>query len=101
RHLSLKAAINQMTKERIHNYIKRCDRALKRLGIKNGKIAIAGLNPHSGEGGLFGTEEIEEITPGIEAAKKDGFDVVGPVPADSVFYQALSGKYEAVLSFYH
>src|SRR5699024_11627814 len=65
------------------------------------KIAVAGLNPHSGVGGLFGMEEVEEITPGIEAAQKAGFDVVGPVPADSVFFQALNGKYDAVLSLYH
>lgn len=101
RHLSLKDAIDQMTKERVRDYIERCDKALQRLGIKNRKIAVAGLNPHSGEGGLFGMEEVEEITPGIESAQKDGLDAVGPVPADSVFHQALNGKYDAVLSLYH
>lgn len=101
RHLSVKDAIDQMTKERVSDYIDRCDKALQRLGIENRKIAVAGLNPHSGEGGLFGMEEVEEITPGIEAAQKAGFDVVGPVPADSVFFQALNGKYDAVLSLYH
>ena len=101
RHLSVKDAIDQMTKERFSDYIDRCDKALQRLGIENRKIAVAGLNPHSGEGGLFGMEEVEEITPGIEAAQEAGFDVVGPVPADSVFFQALNGKYDAVLSLYH
>ncbi|NUJ17802.1 4-hydroxythreonine-4-phosphate dehydrogenase PdxA [Bacillus glycinifermentans] len=101
RHLSLKDAIDQMTKERVHDYLIRCDRALQRLGVKKGKFAVAGLNPHSGEGGLFGREEIEQIKPGIELAVKDGIDAVGPVPADSVFYQALNGKYDAVLSLYH
>lgn len=101
RHLSLKDAIDQMTKERVHDYLIRCDRALRRLGVKKGKFAVAGLNPHSGEGGLFGREEIEQIKPGIELAVKDGIDAVGPVPADSVFYQALNGKYDAVLSLYH
>jgi len=101
RHLSVKDAIDQMTKERVSDYIDRCDKALQRLGIENRKIAVAGLNPHSGEGGLFGMEEVEEITPGIEAAQEAGFDVVGPVPADSVFFQALNGKYDAVLSLYH
>ncbi|GGJ91338.1 4-hydroxythreonine-4-phosphate dehydrogenase [Lentibacillus kapialis] len=101
RHLSLKDAIAQMTKERVHDYLLRCDKALQRLGIENRKMAVAGLNPHSGEGGLFGREEVDEITPGIEAAKKDGVNVVGPVPADSVFHQALNGKYDAVLSLYH
>ncbi|SHG26360.1 4-hydroxythreonine-4-phosphate dehydrogenase PdxA [Ornithinibacillus halophilus] len=101
RHLSLKDAIGQMTKERVHDYLNRCDKALQRLGVESRKFAVAGLNPHSGEGGLFGMEEVEEIGPGIEAAVKGGIDAVGPVPADSVFFQALNGKYDAVLSLYH
>lgn len=101
RHLSLKDAIDQMTKERVHDYLIRCDKALQRLGVENRKFAVAGLNPHSGEGGLFGMEEVDEIGPGIELAVKDGIDAVGPVPADSVFFQALNGKYDAVLSLYH
>lgn len=101
RHVSLKEAISQMTKERVQDYLNRCDVALQRLGVENRKIAVAGLNPHSGEGGLFGMEEVNEIAPGIEAAKKDGIDAYGPVPADSVFFQALNGKYDAVLSLYH
>ncbi|MCM3225850.1 4-hydroxythreonine-4-phosphate dehydrogenase PdxA [Terribacillus saccharophilus] len=101
RHLSLKDAIAQMTKERVQDYLIRCDRALQRLGVENRRFAVAGLNPHSGEGGLFGWEEVEQIKPGIELAVKDGIDAVGPVPADSVFFQALNGKYDAVLSLYH
>lgn len=101
RHLSLKDAIGQMTKERVHDYLIRCDKALQRLGVDNRKFAVAGLNPHSGEGGLFGMEELDEIKPGIDAAVKDGIDATGPVPADSVFFQALNGKYDAVLSLYH
>jgi 4-phospho-D-threonate 3-dehydrogenase / 4-phospho-D-erythronate 3-dehydrogenase len=62
---------------------------------------VAGLNPHSGENGLFGREELDEIKPGIERACKEGMNAVGPVPADSVFHQALHGKYDAVLSLYH
>ncbi|TDL86641.1 4-hydroxythreonine-4-phosphate dehydrogenase PdxA [Vibrio vulnificus] len=101
RHLSLKDAIGQMTKERVRDYLVRCDKALQRLGVENRRFAVAGLNPHSGEGGLFGWEEVEQIKPGIEAAVKDGINAVGPVPADSVFFQALNGKYDAVLSLYH
>ncbi|GIO04069.1 4-hydroxythreonine-4-phosphate dehydrogenase [Brevibacillus reuszeri] len=101
RHLSLKDAIGQMTKERVLDYLIRCDQALQRLGVETRKIAVAGLNPHSGEGGLFGMEEVEEIKPGVEAGKQAGIDAVGPVPADSVFFQALQGKYDAVLSLYH
>ncbi|MDO0971494.1 4-hydroxythreonine-4-phosphate dehydrogenase PdxA [Staphylococcus haemolyticus] len=101
RHLSLRDAIDQMTKERVHDYLLRCDKALEKLGVKERKFAVAGLNPHSGEGGLFGMEEVEEIKPGIELALEDGINVVGPVPADSVFFQALNSKYDAVLSLYH
>ncbi|HZG79435.1 MAG TPA: 4-hydroxythreonine-4-phosphate dehydrogenase PdxA, partial [Brevibacillus sp.] len=101
RHLSLKDAIAQMTKERVQDYLVRCDQALQRLGVESRRIAVAGLNPHSGEGGLFGMEEVEEIKPGIEAAVAAGINAVGPVPADSVFFQALQGRYDAVLSLYH
>lgn len=101
RHVSVAEAITQMTKERVHDYLIRCDKALQRLGVESRKLAVAGLNPHAGEGGLFGNEEGEHIAPGIEAAKADGIDAYGPVPADSVFFQALNGKYDAVLSLYH
>lgn len=100
RHISLRDACDAITKERVLEYIQRCTRALKQLGV-SGKMAVAGLNPHSGEHGLFGWEEVQEITPAIEEAQKLGYDVVGPVGADSVFYQALQGRYQAVLSLYH
>ncbi|WP_313890901.1 4-hydroxythreonine-4-phosphate dehydrogenase PdxA [Psychrobacillus sp.] len=101
RHVSVAEAITQMTKERVHDYLIRCDKALQRLGVESRKLAVAGLNPHAGEGGLFGNEEVEEIKPGVELAKASGIDAYGPVPADSVFFQALNGKYDAVLSLYH
>lgn len=101
RHLSLKDAIGQMTKERVKDYLIRCDAALQKLGVEKRKFAVAGLNPHSGENGLFGYEEVDEITPGIKLANEQGIEAVGPVPADSVFHQALQGKYDAVLSLYH
>lgn len=101
RHVSVAKAITQMTKERVHDYLIRCDQALQRLGVENRKLAVAGLNPHAGEGGLFGNEEVEEIKPGVELAVASGIDAYGPVPADSVFFQALNGKYDAVLSLYH
>ena len=101
RHLSVKDAIDQMTAERVHDYIKRSYDALIKLGVEAPKLAVAGLNPHSGEGGLFGNEEIDEITPGIKRAQADGYEVAGPVPADSVFFQALNGRYDAVISLYH
>lgn len=101
RHVSLRKACDVVKKEKLFEYILRCDEALKKLGISSRLLAVAGLNPHNGEHGLFGDEEVTEVEPAIQAAKEKGINVVGPVPADSVFYQALKGKYDAVLSLYH
>lgn len=100
RHLSLKDAIDKIKYDRVLDYIRRCTEALKRLGVE-GTMAVAGLNPHSGENGLFGWEEVKEIVPAIEQAQKEGYDVVGPIGADSVFHLGLKGKYQSVLSLYH
>ena len=88
-------------KERIIDYVKRCSDALKKLGVTEGTMAIAGLNPHCGEHGLFGDEEVREVAPAIEELQAGGYKVVGPIGADSVFHQALHGKYNSVLSLYH
>lgn len=101
RHVSLRQMLDMIKKDRIIDYVVRCTEALKRLGVNEGTMAIAGLNPHSGEHGLFGWEEVEEIIPAIEELKKMGYDVAGPVGADSVFHQAAIGKYNSVLSLYH
>ena len=83
------------------DYVIRCTEALRRLGVTEGTMAVAGLNPHSGEHGLFGWEEVKEIAPAVEELKQMGYKVAGPVPADSVFHQAMLGKYNSVLSLYH
>ncbi len=101
RHVSLSQACDLVKKERVLDYIERSYKALERLGILNAKLAVAGLNPHSGENGLFGREEVDEILPAIAAAREKGIDVVGPVPADSVFHFGLKGKFDAILSLYH
>ena len=100
RHLSLRDAIDAVKYDRVLDYIKRSTEALNKLGVK-GTMAVAGLNPHSGEHGLFGMEEVEEIEPAIRQAQKEGYDVVGPIGADSVFHQGLQGKYACILSLYH
>ncbi len=100
RHVSLKDAIGLVTYDRVLDYIKRCIEAQHRLGVK-GTMAVAGLNPHCGEHGLFGMEEVDEVTPAIEQAQKEGYDVVGPIGADSVFSLALQGNFASVLSLYH
>lgn len=101
RHVSLREACDLVTEERVYEFILRCKEALKVLGLDKVKLAVAGLNPHSGENGLFGDEEVKEIAPAIKRAKEEGIDVVGPVPADSVFHFGLKGSYDAVLSLYH
>jgi len=101
RHLSLKDAIEYISEERMLDFIRTCNQTIIELGIESPRIAVAGLNPHCGEHGLFGNEEQESITPAIEKAAKEGINVVGPIGADSVFWQALKGKYDVVLSLYH
>ncbi|MDR2478172.1 MAG: 4-hydroxythreonine-4-phosphate dehydrogenase PdxA [Treponema sp.] len=101
RHVSLRRACEMVTKDRIIDYVKRCLEVLKKLGVAEGKMAIAGLNPHSGEHGLFGDEEVQEVFPAVEALQKAGYQVEGPVGADSVFHLALKGRYNSVLSLYH
>jgi len=100
-HMSLKEACNKIRKERIYQVIKLTDKALREMEIEDPKIAVAGLNPHCGEGGLFGREEIEEIKPAVEMAIKEGINVVGPLPADTVFVRARGGAYDAVVAMYH
>lgn len=101
RHVSLRKMLDMITKDRIIDYVQRCTEALRRLGVEDGTMAVAGLNPHSGEHGLFGDEEVKEIAPAVEELQKMGYDVVGPISADSVFHQCAMGKYNSVLSLYH
>lgn len=101
RHKSLRDMLDDIKKGRIIDYVERCTDALRRLGVKEGTMAVAGLNPHSGEHGLFGWEEVKEIAPAVEELKERGFNVAGPVPADSVFHQAAQGRFNSVLSLYH
>lgn len=101
-HLSLRQACEKVKKERVLKVIELADQAMKKIGIKEPRIAVAGLNPHSGEGGLFGTEEIEEIIPAIESAKALGLNVTGPVAPDTVFYRAAVKKdFDIVVVMYH
>lgn len=100
RHVSLRKACDLVTEENMYEFIIRSKEALRQLGIDTPKMAVAGLNPHCGEHGLFGDEE-REIEPAIKRARKEGIDVVGPIGADSVFFFGLQGKFDAVLSLYH
>lgn len=100
-HTSLKNACMKVKKERILEVINLAEETLKKIGINNPKIAVAGLNPHSGEGGIFGREEIEEITPAIEMARANGVNVKGPIAPDTVFIKGFKGLYDVVVAMYH
>lgn len=100
-HVALREACDRVKKDRVLEVIRIADDACRQLGIASPKVGVAGLNPHSGEGGLFGREEIEEIIPAIEEAKKEGIDADGPVPPDTVFSKAAGGWYDIVVAMYH
>ncbi len=101
RHMSVIDACKYATKERVLEDVINIDKELRKVGIENPLIAVAALNPHGGDNGLFGTEEITDLIPAVEAAKEKGINCTGPVPADSVFNIGKSGKYDAILSLYH
>lgn len=100
-HCSLREACDRVKKDRVLEAIELAWQACRDLGIEDPKVAVAGLNPHCGEGGLFGTEEIEEIAPAIEAARAKGIDAVGPCPPDSVFSEMNGGWYDITVCMYH
>lgn len=100
-HVSLRQACDLVKKDRIVQVIELLADGLRRLGKINMKIGVAGLNPHAGDNGLFGTEEAEEILPAIEAARALGYDVEGPVPPDTMFAKAATGAYGGVVAMYH
>ena len=99
-HVSQRVAIEQVKADRVYTVIRlTADAAATLRG--SARIAVAGLNPHAGEGGAFGTEEADEIAPAVARATADGLDVVGPVAPDTVFHRAAAGRYDAVVCMYH
>lgn len=100
-HCSLREACNRVKKERVYEVIKLAERGMRELGVENPRIVVAALNPHASEGGLFGHEEEEEIEPAIEMAKRDGLNVEGPEPPDTVFVKCQAGQYDIVVAMYH
>jgi 4-hydroxythreonine-4-phosphate dehydrogenase len=100
-HVSLKRACELVKKQRVLEVIQLADDVCKRLGIVKPAIGVAGLNPHSGEGGLFGDEEEKEIIPAIERARSLGIDAEGPVPADTLFSKVKGGLYDIAVAMYH
>ncbi|MGB0844634.1 MAG: 4-hydroxythreonine-4-phosphate dehydrogenase PdxA [Alphaproteobacteria bacterium] len=100
-HVPLRDACDLINKERVLRTIKLANQACKLLGIVSPRIAVAGLNPHAGEGGLFGSEEIDHICPAIDAAKTDGINASGPYAGDTIFARARKGEFDIVVAQYH
>jgi len=100
-HIALKSVPEKITAEKITLAIELAAQSCRDLGLTRARIAVAGLNPHAGEGGEFGDEEIKIIAPTVLAAKKRGFDVTGPLSGDTVFHYALQGDFDAVVAMYH
>jgi 4-hydroxythreonine-4-phosphate dehydrogenase len=100
-HFPLKVVPEQITKEKVEMTIELATQACRDLGLKRTRVAVCGLNPHAGEGGKMGTEEQTTIEPAVKSARGKGFDVVGPMSADSLFYYAYRGDYDAVVAMYH
>ena len=100
-HRSLRVACDYVTKDNVLAKIELTDRSFKEWGFPTPRIGVAALNPHASDGGLLGDEEEKEIAPAVQAARAEGIDATGPIPADTVFNQAIDGSYDAVLAMYH
>jgi len=100
-HVSLRTALDQVTHSAICDALTLADETMRRAGIDHPRIAVAALNPHAGEGGLFGMEEIEIIRPAVETMRKRGIDCSGPYPSDTIYLKAFAGEFDSVLAMYH
>nr|WP_232483826.1 D-threonate 4-phosphate dehydrogenase [Dickeya dianthicola] len=100
-HIALRKFLDTLNRGRVETVIAMADTFLKRVGYQAPRIAVAGVNPHAGENGLFGDEEINIVGPSIEAMKAKGIDVYGPCPPDTVYLQAYEGQYDMVVAMYH
>jgi len=100
-HVALEEAIARVTPQRVEDVIQIAHDACRALGIARPRIAVAGLNPHASEGGIFGNEEADRIEPAIHAARARGLDVSDPQPPDTVFLRATRGAYDVVVAQYH
>ncbi|HZP42659.1 MAG TPA: 4-hydroxythreonine-4-phosphate dehydrogenase PdxA [Candidatus Binatia bacterium] len=100
-HMALRAVCDYIRKDRILDRLVLADAALRDMGIASPRLAVAGLNPHAGEGGVFGREEVDEIVPAIAAARERGIDAAGPFPGDTVFLKSRDGVWDLTLALYH
>jgi 4-hydroxythreonine-4-phosphate dehydrogenase len=101
RHVPLREIGALITQARVLETIVVSAAGLRQFGIEHPRLGVAALNPHGGEGGLLGREELEEIKPAVEKALRMGIDAQGPYPADSIFFRAIAGEFDAVVAMYH
>ncbi len=100
-HVSLRKACDLVTEDRILRVLELSNEATRKMGVPQPRLVVAGLNPHAGEGGLFGSEEKEHILPAVETARRMGLDITGPLPPDTVFLRASTGEFDAAIAMYH
>lgn len=100
-HLSMRDATERITRDRVLATIRAGHQHFQELGHSQPRIAVAGLNPHCGEGGIFGREEIDHIAPAVGAAQAEGINVVGPIPGDTVYHRTVKGEFDLVIAQYH
>jgi len=100
-HVPLAAVAAAITRTRVLDAIRLTDRSLRAADVREPRIAVAGLNPHAGDGGNFGREEIDAIAPAVDDARREGIAAEGPFPADTVFVRARDGRFDAVVTMYH
>ena len=100
-HVSLRQACDLVTKDRILRVLELSDRGVRKMGVAQPRLVVAGLNPHASEDGLFGKEEKEQILPAVEAARKLGLNVTGPLPPDTAFLRAMRGEFDVAIAMYH
>jgi len=101
RHVPLAQVARYITRENVLETTRLTDVGLKQMGIAAPRLAVAALNPHGGDDGLMGREELDAISPAVESARAEGIDAYGPIPADSVFFRAIRGEFDAVVAMYH
>ena len=100
-HVPIARVAASLTREKVLRAVELASQACRDLGLPRARVAVCGLNPHAGEGGKMGTEELTIVTPAVKLARRRGLDVVGPLAADTLFHYALRGDYEAVVAMYH
>ena len=100
-HIALRDVGASLTSQRVRDVVRLTHNTLRRMGVAHPRIAVAGLNPHAGEGGLFGDEEKQKILPAVKAMRRARMTVTGPISGDAVFYRAYHGEFDAVVAMYH